>query len=283
MTDQRRHVHRTQLVLRNGEGHDRAVVRGQSLIGELLVEGHVAVAVDRREHAGVSGGGELLDLADNRLVVLMVKRRVLLHDVGLRHALAQKERLEHLVRRARKDVVGAEQVELLHAQLAHHVFRSRDELLIRGRRRVEHVQRLLLTLVLDGVKQQLVVFLEHRQARFAAHRGPATKRHRNLVLVDQLLGLLRKERPVRSGIHHDRLDLLAEHAAFFVDLLGGHEHHVPQGGLGDGHGAAERMQDADLHRIGRLAKRLGQAEHADKSQNTYCFYVLIHNVFLFLG
>ena len=211
----------------------------------------------------------------------MVKRRVLLHDVGLRHALAQKERLEHLVRCAREDVVGAEQVELLHAQLAHHVFRSRDELLIWRRRRVEHVQRLLLTLVLDGVKQQLVVFLKHRQARLAAHRGPTAEGHRNLVLVDQLLGLLRKERPVRSGIHHDRLDLLAEHAAFFVDLLGGHEHHVPQGGLGNGHRSTERMQDANLNRIGRLAKRLGQAEHADQSQDTYCCDNLFHKLFCF--
>ena len=53
MADQRRGVHAAQLVLGHAEGHDRRVLRAQALVGELLVEGHVAVAVDRREHAAL--------------------------------------------------------------------------------------------------------------------------------------------------------------------------------------------------------------------------------------
>src|SRR5262249_12709153 len=62
----------------------------------------------------------------------------------------------------------------------------------------------------------------------------------------QLTRLLGEQRPVRRGIDHHRLELLAEQAALLVLLVDEHQHHVFQRGLADRHGAGQRMQDADL-------------------------------------
>src|SRR5438093_206340 len=101
VADQRGGIHAAQLVLGHAVRNDRRVLASQTLIGELLVEGHVAVAVDRRQHARAAARGEALDLADDRLVVLMAERRVLLLDVRGRHALGEQERAEDLVGGAR--------------------------------------------------------------------------------------------------------------------------------------------------------------------------------------
>ena len=200
------------------------VLGAQALVGELLVEGHVRVAVDGGEHRGVAAGGEALDLADDGLVVLMVERGVLLRDGVRRNPLGEQERAQDLVGGAREDVVGAQQVELLVAAalLRHQVLRGRDELLVRGGAGVEDVLRALLALVLHGIEEQAVVVLEHGQDRLAAHRGPAAEGHGDLVLEEELLGLLREEVPVRGGVDDHGLDLLAHDAALGVDLLERH-------------------------------------------------------------
>src|SRR5439155_1566307 len=87
VADQGGGVHAAQLVLGHAVRHDRRVLAAQPLVGELLVEGHVAVAVDRRQHARAAARGEAFDLADDRLVVLVAEGRVLLLDVRGRHAL----------------------------------------------------------------------------------------------------------------------------------------------------------------------------------------------------
>ncbi len=107
--------------------------------------------------------------------------------------------------------------------------------------------------VLHGVEEQAVVLLEHGQHRLAAHRGPAAEDGGHLVLQQELLGLLREEVPVRGGVLDDRLDLAAEHAPAGVDLLDGHQDDFLQRRLADGHGSAERVQDADLDRLLRAA------------------------------
>ena len=262
MADQGPGVHAAQLVLGHAEGHDRRVLAAQSLVAELLVEGHVAVTVDRREHGGAAAGGEALDLADDRLVVLMVERRVLLLDVLLGHALGQQERAQDLVGRAREHVVGAEQVELLVAPALrrHHVLGGRDQLLIGRGARVEDVLAALLALVLDRIEEQPVVVLEHRQHRLAADRRPAPEGDRDLVLEEELLGLLREQVPVGGGVDDDGLQLAAHHPALGVDLLHGHEDDVAQRDLADRHRAGQRVEDPDLDRL--LALRGDDAREA---------------------
>src|SRR5579883_3635240 len=85
-----------------------------------------------------------------------------------------------------------------------------------GRTGIKHVALSLFSFELNGIEQDAVELLEHRQHRFARHRGPAAEHNRDLVLADQLAGLFRKERPVRCRINHHRLEFLAEEAALLV-------------------------------------------------------------------
>jgi hypothetical protein len=78
--DERRGVHAAQLVLGHAESHDGRVLAAEALVRELLVEGHVGVAVDRGQDGGVAAGGEALDLPDDGLVILVIEGRVLLGD-----------------------------------------------------------------------------------------------------------------------------------------------------------------------------------------------------------
>ncbi len=228
---------------------------------ELLVEGHVGVAVDRRQHARVAAGREAFDLADDRLVVLMVERRVLLGDAVGRHALGPQERAQDLVGGPREHVVGPEQVELLEAAalLRHEVFGARNQLLVGCRAGVEDVLRALLAFVLHRVEQEAVVVLEHGQHGLAADRRPAAEDDRHLVLKQKLLGLLREQIPVRGRVDDDGRDLLAHDAALGVDLFHRHEHDVSERDFADGHRARERVEDADLDRLLR-PQNVGESE-----------------------
>jgi len=117
---------------------------------------------------------------------------------------------------------------------------------------VEHVLAELFAFVLHRVEQQAVQLFVDRQHRLAAHAGPAAEGHDDLVLPDQLLGLLGEQGPVRGRVDNNRLELLAEQAALGVDLVDGHEHGVFEHRLGDGHRARQRMKHADLDGVGRL-------------------------------
>ena len=99
-THQGRHVHGPKLIFGHGEGHDRAIRRGQTLVRELFVERNVRVPIDRGKDAGIAILGEGLDLTDDRLVVLVVEGGVFLRNVGLRHALGDQVGLQDLVRSA---------------------------------------------------------------------------------------------------------------------------------------------------------------------------------------
>jgi len=174
--------------------------------------------------------------------------RVFLHDVRIGNALALQEGAQDLVGGARIDVVGAQQHEAPGgtAVLAHQVLDRGNGLLIGRGTRVEHVLGQLLTLVLHRVEQQAVQFLVDRQNGLARHRGPAAERHRNLVLGQQLAGLLGEQRPVGGRINHHSLELPAQQAALGVDFLDGHQRHVLEYRFADRHGPGERMQHADL-------------------------------------
>ena len=190
----------------------------------------------------------------------MVERRVLLRDAVRGHALGDEEGAQDLVGGAREDVVGAEQVELLvpAALLRHQVLRGGDELLVRGGARVEDGLRALLTFVLHGVEEQAFVVLEDGQDGLAADRGPAAEGDGDLVLEEQLLRLLGEEVPVRGRVDHHGLDLLAHDSALGVDLLERHHADVAERHLADGHGAGQRMENADLDRAGALRPQHGR-------------------------
>ncbi len=258
VTHQRLGVDAAQLLFAYRERHHRHVGRLDALVAQFLVERHVGVAVDRRDDGGLLAfAGELLDLGDDGLVVGVAERRVLLHDVLVLHALGVQERAQDLVGRARVDVVGAQQHEALGraAVLRHQVFDRGDRLLVRRGARVEHVLAQLLAFILHRVEQQAVQLLEHRQHRLARHAGPAAEDHGHLVLRDQLARLLGEQRPVRGRVDDHRLELLAEDAALGVDLGDRHQRGVLQHRLGDRHRAGQRVQDADLDRVGRLGRR----------------------------
>ena len=202
----------------------------------------------------------------------MVERRVFFHDVGCRHFLGQQHRPQNLVRGPGIHVVGPEQIELLEPAplLAHQIFHRRHGLLVRRRAGVEDIARTFFSLVLHGIEQQAVVLLEDRQHRLAADRGPAAEDDRHLILQQELLGLFGKEVPVRGRIDDDRLDHPAHHPALGVDFFDCHHHGVPQRHFADRHGAAERVQDADLDRF--LVRRVGQgpvAQVAKQGGNPY--------------
>jgi hypothetical protein len=157
--------------------------------------------------------------------------------------------LEDAVGGARIDIVGAFQHPALHAFLRHQVVDGRNGLLVRRRTGVEDVPRALLTLVLDGVEEDVVQLLEDRQHGLAAHRGPAAEDGGDPFHLDQLAGALGEQRPVGGGVDNDGLELHAEHAALLVLLLDQHQHDVLQRRLADRHGAGKRMQNADLDRL----------------------------------
>ena len=60
--------------------------------------------------------------------------------------------------------------------------------------------------ILDGIEQQAVVLLEHRQDGLARHRRPAAEDDGDLVLQEQLTGLLGEERPVGRGVDDHGLE-----------------------------------------------------------------------------
>ena len=56
MADQRRGVDAGEFFLTDREGDDRDVLGLDALVAELLVERHVGVAVDGRDHGGLLAG-----------------------------------------------------------------------------------------------------------------------------------------------------------------------------------------------------------------------------------
>src|SRR6267142_887749 len=97
MTDERLGVDAAQLFFADRERHHRHIGGLQALVAELLVEGHVGVAVDGRDHRGLAAGGELLDVGDDGLVVAVAERRVDLLDVLVGDALGLEEGAQDLV------------------------------------------------------------------------------------------------------------------------------------------------------------------------------------------
>ncbi len=250
MTDQRLGVDAGKLFFAHREGHYRDVLRRNTLVAQLTIEGHVGVAVDGGDHGRhLALGTKAVDIRHDALPVGMPEGGVVDHDVAFRDALALEVGLQDLVGGARIDVVGARQHPALHADLVHEVVHRRDGLLVGRGTGIEHVTGGFLTFVLHRVEQDAIQLLEHRQHRLARHRGPAAEHRRHLVLDQQLARLLREQRPVGGRIDHDGFEFLAQQATLLVLLVDEHEHGVLEGGFRNGHGARQGMQDTDLDGI----------------------------------
>ncbi len=174
----------------------------------------------------------------------MAEREVFLaDDLALQDVLDVFAR--DLVRRARPDVVGADEVEGLGVLLLRDPVDARQNLLGGFLAGVDHVLGLLETFIEGRIVEHAVVLLDDRQHRLAGSRGPASHDRRHLVVDEELLRLFGEGRPVAGAVFLDELDLAAEHAAQGVDLLDGQLLGLDRSGFGDRHRACRRVKDAD--------------------------------------
>ena len=248
-----------KLFLSDGEGHDGNVIGRDAGSRQFLVETDVGIAVDGGDHAdllAVSTKGH--DVGHDLGPVGMAEGRVVDEDILFRDALAHQIGLKDVVGRARINVVGSQEGEFLDAQFLKEIIRSRDRLLVWRRTGVEDVLGAFLALILHRVEQQAVQFLDDRQNRLAAYRGPVAEDHVDIVYREKLTRLLGKERPVGGRVHNHGFELLAQYAALCVLLVDEHQHRIFQRGFGDGHRARERMQNANLDRLVLREQRAGE-------------------------
>jgi hypothetical protein len=84
-----------------------------------------------------------------------------------------------------------------------------DDLLRRLLSRIDHVLRLLEAFVERRIIEQTVFFLEDRQHRLSRRGGPAAEHGRDAVVDQQLVGLLRKRRPIAGAVFLNDLNLSA--------------------------------------------------------------------------
>src|SRR6056297_1457928 len=239
-------------VLGHGTGQDdRAFLsRVDARCGELLVEGHVRAAHDDGvDHVGLAQAY----LVDHR-VELGVAERVILfaHDLAAVHEVLDMLAGD-LVRGARPDVIRAQEIEGLGPLGLVDPVETGDDLLGGFLPGVDDVGALLETLVEGGIVEKAVILFEYRQNRLAAGRGPAAHDRCDLVLHQEFLGLFGKGGPVGGAVFLDVFYLAPENAALGVDLLDGQLFGLNRAGLGDRHGAGDRVQDTAGH--GRVGDR----------------------------
>ena len=254
VADQRFGIDAAQLLFPHREGHHRYIGRFQTLVSQLFVERYVGIAINGGDHCRFATGGEFFDIGDDGLVIAVAERGVDLLDIFVLDPFGMQEGAEDLVGGARIDVVRPQQKETFSAAavLAQQVFHRRDSLLVRRRAGIEDVGGHLFPFVLHRVEQQAVQFLKHRQDRFTRDRRPAAKHHRHFILGQQLARLLGKQRPVGGRVDHHRLQFLAQHPAFGVDVVDGHQRDVFQRRFGNRHRPGERMHDPDFDGVGGI-------------------------------
>ena len=249
VADQRLGVHAAQFFFTHREGHHRHVLGLQAGVAEFLVERHVGVAVDGRDHRGLAAGRELLDVGDDGLVVAVAERGVLLVDVGVLHALALQEGAQDLVGGARVHVVGAQQHPALGAAavLAHQVLDRRNGLLVGRRAGVEHVLATALRLRTAPGRTAGCSSLRTPAAPTCGSRWSSSRRSRRPCPAPiSCLAFSANSGQFEAGSTTTGFELLAEQAALGVDLVDGHQHGVLQHRFRDGHRAGQRVQHADL-------------------------------------
>jgi hypothetical protein len=150
-----------------------------------------------------------------------------------------------LHRRARPDIIRADQIEALAVLGLGDPVEAGEDLLGGFLTGIDHVLGLLETFIEGRVVEHAVILLHDRQHRLAGGRGPAAHDGGDLVIDQQLLGLFSEGRPVRGTVFLDELDLAAEHAAHGVDLVDGELFSLNRAGFRDRHRTGDRMQNAD--------------------------------------
>ena len=163
------------------KGDDRDVIGRNTCRGQLLVKPDIGVTVDGGDHAHLLAiGAECDDVSHDLGPVGMTEGRIIDKDVVLSDALFLEVALKNIVRRARIDIVRAEQREFLNTQFFQEIIGRGDRLLVGRGAGVEHVFRALLALVLDRVEKQAVQLFDHWKDGFARHARPAAKHHVDL-------------------------------------------------------------------------------------------------------
>src|SRR5678810_1363338 len=82
-----------------------------------------------------------------------------------------------------RDRVGSFQNPALDGDILHQIVDRWNRLLIRCSSGIYDILRRFFTFILDGIKEQSVVFLENRKNRFSGDRRPASEHDRHLVLL----------------------------------------------------------------------------------------------------
>ena len=148
-------------------------------------------------------------------------------------------------------VVGRECVNLF-AVLLHRPGDQRAELLGRCDARTEHELVAHAALVLLVVEVDLLVLAHDRADGFSGRARDAAHQHRDLLLDEQLGGVLRVNLVVRLGVELDEPQLAAENAALGVDVVDGEFRAVDHGEPVDvdGAGPVEETPDRNLVTLG---------------------------------
>ncbi len=242
-------AHRGDLDLAGDGGADRHGGLRHALVLVFAVERDDRVA----HHVGQHGvGPRLLDLAHHAGPLGVAELQVLVaHPLRARLLDQLLADLGHL---AGIDVVGADDEDLLLAQLVDHPRDVVAQLLVGHGAAVHHVLRALEAFVVRLVEQHRIAALEHRQHRLAAGRGVAAEHRRDAVAHHQLGRLLVEDLRVGSAVFHHHLDLAAHHAAGGVDLGHGHQHAIGQHLLHDGEASGLGIQGTDLDGLGSVGR-----------------------------
>ncbi len=156
MSNQRFGIDACQFFLADRERDHRNVGGLDALIAEFLVERHVGVAVDGRDHRGLlAGRAELPDRRHFGLPVREAERRVVLHDVLILDALGLEVGADDLVAGAGIDIVGALEHEALYlaAVLAHEVFDRRNRLVVGHGAAIEDIVGGFFAFIFERVEQ----------------------------------------------------------------------------------------------------------------------------------
>ena len=199
------------------KANDRNVLRRDALVAEFLVERHVGVAVDGRYHGRLlAAEANFLMSDDDRLPVGMAERRVVDHDVFVRHALGlevslagscwwcadrhSRFRQHPALRRIRRLRSSDSPRPGSPAGSARRRCRTRSVSSPRPRT--------------DGVEQQPVELLDHRQNRLAADRGPGCRTPHRLCGRSEARASFRQTTASWRPGRRPPPRLLAEQAAF---------------------------------------------------------------------
>ena len=192
---------------------------------EQLEERRDAGRHDRVEHGVGAGRGDPLDGLD---VVHVVHGVVLLADD--RSAVGGDDLAHAGVEHARPDVVGGGQVEGPRPGLAHQPRDERVDLLRRHRAGAEDERIALLPLVLLGVDVERSAVDDRGLLDGLARAAvDAAQDHVDPVVLDELLGLGRRNRVVGRAVLDMQLELTPEQAAFGVDVADDHPRDVRVG------------------------------------------------------